>query len=191
MSKLINDVLNYSRLTKTGEQFLQTDLNKVMKDVLSDFELLIEQKQAVITFTDLPVIKGIPLQLHQLFSNLISNSLKFLNPNKKPIIIIEAKEPNSEELKKLPLYDNSKRYVSIHFIDNGIGFDENYAEKIFVIFQRLHGKDVYEGTGIGLAICKKIVEKYGGVIFANSNPGHGANFTVILPLSGMSKTRIT
>ena len=152
---------------------------------------MITEKEAVIKSSGLPTLSGNSIEFRQLFQNLISNSLKFLNPNKKPIIIIEAKEPRSEELKKLPVYDSNKRYVSIHFIDNGIGFDENYAEKIFVIFQRLHGKDIYEGTGIGLAICKKIVEKYGGVIFATSNPGDGANFTVILPLSGVAKKRIT
>ncbi len=190
MRDLITDLLNYSRVSRNTNKE-QIDLNTILDMVKEDLEILINEKEAVIKSSNLPTIAGNSIEFRQLFQNLISNSLKFLNPNKKPIIIIETKEPNPEDLKKLPFYNISKRYVSIHFIDNGIGFDENYAEKIFVIFQRLHGKDIYEGTGIGLAICKKIVEKYGGVIFANSNPGHGANFTVILPISGLSKSQIT
>jgi len=190
MRDLITDLLNYSRVSrKTVKE--QINLNAILDTVKEDLEIMILEKEAVIKSSDLPTIPGNSIEFRQLFQNLISNSLKFLNPTKKPIIIIEAKESSSEELKKLLSYEKNSRYVSIHFIDNGIGFDENYAEKIFVIFQRLHGKDTYEGTGIGLAICKKIVEKYGGAIFANSNPGHGANFTVILPLSGVPKTRIS
>ena len=180
MSKLINDVLNYSRLTKTGEQFLQTDLNKVMKDVLSDFELLIEQKQAVITFTDLPVIKGIPLQLHQLFSNLISNSLKFTET--KPHIAISAKILSPQEVHEHERLNKTGTYVQLIFKDNGIGFEQQFAEQIFIIFQRLNNQRAYSGTGIGLALCKKIVDHHDGIIKAHSEPGKGTTFIVILPV---------
>ncbi|WP_205512340.1 PAS domain-containing sensor histidine kinase [Longitalea arenae] len=180
MSRLINDVLNYSRLTKTGEQFINTDLNKVLKDVLSDFELLIEQKQAVITSTDLPTIKGIPLQLHQLMANLISNSLKFTE--EKPVISITAKQLTPREVRQYPALHLDNEYVQLVFADNGIGFEQQYAEQIFIIFQRLNNQRTYSGTGIGLALCKKIVDHHDGIIMAQSAIGQGATFTVILPV---------
>lgn len=180
MSRLINDVLNYSRLTKTGEQFINTDLNKVLKDVLSDFELLIEQKQAVITYTDLPTIKGIPLQLHQLMANLISNSLKFAE--KQPLITITAKHLTPKEVRNHPALHLDNEYVQLVFTDNGIGFEQQYAEQIFIIFQRLNNQRAFSGTGIGLALCKKIVDHHDGIIMAQSEPGKGATFTIILPV---------
>ncbi|WP_166436998.1 PAS domain-containing sensor histidine kinase [Niastella caeni] len=181
MSKLINDVLNYSRLTKTGEQFVNTDLNKVLKEVLSDFELLIEQKQAVVTHTDLPTIKGMPLQLHQLFSNLISNSLKF--SESKPEISITAQILSPEEVQDYAHLKMDTAYVQLVFKDNGIGFEQQYAEQIFIIFQRLNNMRSYSGTGIGLALCKKIVDHHDGNITAKSEPGQGATFTILLPLT--------
>jgi PAS domain S-box-containing protein len=180
MSKLINDVLNYSRLTKTGEQFVTTDLNKVLKDVLSDFELLIEQKQAVITYTDLPVIKGIPLQLHQLFGNLMSNSLKFSETT--PHITITSKILTPEEVHDYARLNEDKKYVQLVFEDKGIGFEQQYAEQIFIIFQRLNNQRTYSGTGIGLALCKKIVDHHDGIITAKSELEQGATFTIILPV---------
>jgi len=180
MSRLINDVLNYSRLTKTGEQFINTDLNKILKDVLSDFELLIEQKQAVITYTDLPTIKGIPLQLHQLFANLISNALKF--SEKQPQISITAKQLTPKEVRQIPDLHLDNEYVQLVFADNGIGFEQQYAEQIFIIFQRLNNQRTFSGTGIGLALCKKIVDHHDGIIVAQSEPGKGATFTIILPI---------
>ncbi|SEP26872.1 PAS domain S-box-containing protein [Niastella yeongjuensis] len=171
MSTLINDVLNYSRLTKTGEQFQKTDLNKVLKDVLFDYELLIEQKQATVLHTDLPTLKGIPLQLHQLFANLISNSLKF--SENKPVINITS----------TMLLEEEREYVKLVFSDNGIGFEQQYAEQIFIIFQRLNNMRTYSGTGIGLALCKKIVDHHDGIITAKSAPGMGATFTIILPVN--------
>jgi PAS domain S-box-containing protein len=179
MSRLINDVLNYSRLTKTGEQFVTTDLNKILKDVLSDFELLIEQKAAVINHSDLPAIKGIPLQIHQLFSNLISNSLKFSEV--KPQITITARTISREEVHAYPRLDKDKAYIELVFQDNGIGFEQQHAEQIFIIFQRLNNLRNYSGTGIGLALCKKIVDHHDGMITAKSEPGQGATFTIILP----------
>jgi signal transduction histidine kinase len=180
MSTLINDVLNYSRLSKTGEQFEKTDLNKIVKDVLSDFELLIEQKQAVVTYSDLSVIKGIPLQLHQLFANLISNSLKFSEVN--PQITITARTLSTKEVQKYPRLIDDQPYMQLTFKDNGIGFEQQHADQIFIIFQRLNNQRTYSGTGIGLALCKKIVDHHNGIITAKSEPGLGATFTIILPV---------
>jgi signal transduction histidine kinase len=180
MRDLITDLLNYSRVSRRTT-IEQINLNTILDMVKDDLEILITEKEAVIRSSGLPVINGSSTEFRQLFQNLISNSLKFLSKDTKPSISIEAKDPTSEELKKLAFYNPGNRYVSIHFKDNGIGFDDEYAEKIFIIFQRLHGKDIYEGTGIGLAICKKIVEKYGGAIYAHSSPGQGATFIIILP----------
>ena len=180
MSMLINDVLNYSRLTKTGEQFVTTDLNKILKQVLCDFELLIEQKQAVITYDKLPVVKGIPLQLSQLFSNLISNSLKFAEIN--PVISVTSRVLPMAEVKKHSLLHAGNTYLELVFKDNGIGFEQQYAEQIFIIFHRLNNQRAYSGTGIGLALCKKIVEHHDGIITAHSKQGKGAAFTIILPI---------
>lgn len=180
MSTLINDVLNYSRLTKTGENFLYTDLNTVLKNVLSDYELLIEQKQAVINYNELPAIKGIPLQLHQLFSNLISNSLKF--SVNKPQITITSKMLSPKEVEEYDHLEKDNKYIQLVFADNGIGFEQQYAEQIFIIFQRLNNQNRYSGTGIGLALCKKIVDHHDGIITAESELGKGATFTIILPV---------
>ena len=180
MSILINDVLNYSRLSKTGEPFEKTDLNKILKDVLSDFELLIEQKQAVITHSDLPTIKSIPLQIHQLFGNLISNSLKFSEVH--PQITITAQTLSTAEVQKYPRLIEDRTYIQLTFKDNGIGFEQQHADQIFIIFQRLNNQRSYSGTGIGLALCKKIVDHHDGIITAKSEPGQGATFTVILPV---------
>lgn len=180
MSRLINDVLNYSRLTKTGEQFVPTDLNKILKDVLSDFELLIEQKRAVINYSDLPTIKGIPLQLHQLFSNLIGNSLKFTEV--RPQITITARTLSPAEVHEHPHLEEDKTHIQLVFQDNGIGFEQQHAEQIFIIFQRLNNQRTYSGTGIGLALCKKIIDHHDGMITAKSEPGRGATFTIIMPV---------
>ena len=180
MSSLIKDVLNYSRLIKIDDVFTPTDLNEVFKNVLSDYELLIEQKQATVTSTALPVISGIPLQLNQLFSNLIGNALKFTED--KPLIQLTAETPSPLELNGNASLYPSQQYVKISFKDNGIGFDQHYADKIFTIFQRLNERAKYEGTGIGLALCKKIVENHHGFITATSEPGKGATFNVYLPV---------
>lgn len=179
MAQLINDVLNYSRLSNTEGQFVTTDLNTILKQVKVDFDLLIEQKQAVIKDNCLPVVKGIPLQLEQLFINLIGNSLKF--SDKQPFISVTGSAlPESERLLYPELQQNIP-YVKLEFTDNGIGFEQQFAEKIFTIFQRLNEKKLYAGTGIGLALCKKIVENHHGVIRATGRPNEGATFTVILP----------
>jgi PAS domain S-box-containing protein len=180
MSMLINDVLNYSRLTKTGEQFTDIDLNVVFKQVLQDFELLIEQKKAVISYSKLPVIKGIPLQISQLFSNLLSNSLKFTET--VPEISVTCHQLLPVEIESHRDLKRTQAYAEIVFKDNGIGFEQEYAEQIFIIFQRLEHQKIYTGTGIGLALCKKIVDYHGGIISADSSKGQGAEFRIILPV---------
>lgn len=181
MRILITDLLNYSRVSRNTESE-KINLSDVLTAVKEDIEILIKEKKALIHHTPLPSVLGNTSDFRQLFQNLISNSLKFSKQGVQPVISISSEESSSDDLTKLPAYDPSKNYVSIRFSDNGIGFEEEYAEKIFIIFQRLHGKDSYEGTGIGLAICKKIAEKYGGTIFAKSTPGMGAIFTIVLPV---------
>jgi len=179
MSLLISDVLKYSQLSKTEELFTQTNLNKILDIVKEDLDLLITQKNVKIVSSKLPVINGIPIQLQQLFSNLITNSAKYANKN--PVIKISATDISAEEIKKHARLSSQAKYTKIIFSDNGIGFEPQYTEKIFKLFQRLNG-DTY-GTGIGLALCKKVVENHKGQITVASEPGVGTTFTIILPIS--------
>jgi PAS domain S-box-containing protein len=181
MSFLIRDVLNYSILTRSAEPFIKLDLNNIAKHVLTDFELLITQKKAVFDISDLPVIEAVHLQMNQLFNNLIGNSLKFTTPGVTPVISISSAELGREEIEKFKLA-SGKQYIRISISDNGIGFDQQYGERIFEIFQRLNGANEYPGTGIGLALCKKIISNHKGTIHAESIPGKGASFHVILPI---------
>jgi len=180
MTKLIDDLLNFSSIDKSDKKFVKTNLNNILKDVLVDFEVLINQKKAVINYDGLPQIQAIPVQMEQLFHNLISNSLKFAKENKHPVITISGNKISLEELKNYPQLDQSKSYVKIVVKDNGIGFSEEFADQIFVIFQRLEDRKNYPGTGIGLALCRKIVDHHGGIILADSKKGEGATFTIIL-----------
>lgn len=179
MTQLINDVLDYSRLSGRDVQFVSTDLNAILQQVKTDFDLLIEQKQAIIRNNLLPPVKGIPLQIQQLFTNLIGNSLKF--SEKQPVITITGAALPASELASYPELQDDIDYVKLEFTDNGIGFEQKFAEKIFTIFQRLNEGRLYAGTGIGLALCKKIVENHHGVIRAEGHLNEGATFTVILP----------
>ena len=176
MSDLISSVLNYSKLRTGPEDFVKTDLNKILASVKEDLELMITEKKAIIFADDLPTIQGIPAQLYQLFFNLINNSLKF--SSEKPIINIHSRInvriPPDANL------DQRFRYCEITLVDNGIGFDPEFKEQIFAIFQRLHPTHLYQGTGIGLALCKKIVENHGGHIRAESQAGKGAKFIMLL-----------
>ncbi|MHA4844676.1 sensor histidine kinase [Flavitalea antarctica] len=178
MSVLITDLLNYSKVSKADDKYVPINLDKVLEDIRNDFEVLIAQKQAVIKANNLPVVKGIPIQINQLFYNLISNALKFSQD--KPVITITAREvAGSNLLPEIPL-PATRDYIELVFQDNGIGFEQIYASQIFTIFQRLNNRANYSGTGIGLAICKKIVENHGGYIFATSELNKGATFTVYL-----------
>lgn len=176
MQRLINDLLSFSRISTTSKAFRQVDLNVVLKDVLTDLELLIEQSGSVIEAGDLPVIDGDSTQLSQVFQNLISNAIKFARENEAPKIKIFAR-PVQEQAHMTGTPGDEK--VEIYFEDNGIGFDQKYADRIFHIFQRLEGQR-YEGSGIGLAICKRVAHRHGGDIVAKSKPGKGATFILTL-----------
>lgn len=175
MSDLISDILAYSQLSKDPNLVTDVDLNKVINETITDFELIIEQSGAKINYNNLPVIEAIPRQMSQLFSNLISNSLKYRRADTAPVINITATRLTAEET------GVAIDYYKIEFTDNGIGFSQEYAGKIFNIFQRLHGKSEYSGTGIGLSICKKIVQNHHGHIEATADNGQGATFIVTLP----------
>jgi PAS domain S-box-containing protein len=181
MSKLIYDLLNFSRLTKFEEPFERTDLNTILTDIKSDFEIVILQKNAELIIRELPVIDAIPLQMNQLFHNLISNALKFAKGSQRPRIVVTAHKLSHRKKELYSRLDAGKTYYEIVVKDNGIGFDPSYSEKIFEIFQRLNDKSRYEGTGIGLALCQKIVVNHHGLIFADSKENEGAAFHVILP----------
>ncbi|RRB07270.1 PAS domain-containing sensor histidine kinase [Larkinella rosea] len=180
MADLIKAVLNYSRLSNTADRFVKTDLRQVLEHVETDFELLIEQKQATIRQRGLPVIDAIPMHLNQLFSNLIGNSLKF--STNRPVIDIDAEEVLPSEINRIRGLNKDLPYIHIRFKDNGIGFEPEYAERVFTIFQRLNHSRSFTGTGIGLALCRKIVESHGGIITAESELNQGATFHVYLPI---------
>ncbi|AWI26101.1 hybrid sensor histidine kinase/response regulator [Flavobacterium pallidum] len=179
MTKLIEDLLDYSRLSSSAVPE-KTDLNEVVGEVLSDLEYLIEQKGGTIIIENtLPTIDAIQSQLRQVMQNLIGNSLKFSKPDVPPVITITSECVTEKECTSR--MNENGNFYRISVKDNGIGFDENYVGKIFTIFQRLHHRDAYEGTGIGLAIAKKIIEKHNGLITARSTEGSGAEFIIILP----------
>ncbi|WP_339702344.1 chemotaxis protein CheB [Algoriphagus aquimarinus] len=182
MTTLIQDLLNYSRLLQHEKLFASTDLNGTLDHILNDFELLIQEKKAKIKIRQLPTVDAIAFQMSQLFHNLISNSLKFSKKDVPPIITITSRKLPVREIKKYSSLDPFVPYVEIIFKDNGIGFEQKYAKQIFTIFQRLHDKETYNGTGIGLALCKKIVENHQGEIFSNAKENEGALFHIILPI---------
>lgn len=178
MAALIKDVLLYSQVTRHEIETEVFPLSEVIDHVRNDFELLIEEKGATITYANLPLLQANRLHFYQLFSNLISNSLKFSSVSPYISISHEIVAGHESEHPKL---DINERYHSISVRDNGIGFDQAYAEQIFGLFNRLHNKQDYSGTGIGLALCRKIVEGYRGAIKASSRKGEGAVFTIYLP----------
>lgn len=180
MSQLIKDVLHYAQIPDGTEVMEDVDLNNVFDTVVSDFEVMIKEKNARVTADHLPPVRGNETQLRQLFANLINNSIKFSSGT--PEIHITGTILRKNEL--LSNYKNvteSYPYVELKFTDNGVGFEQKYATQVFEIFQRLQDRSVYGGTGIGLAVCKKIVENHHGIINVVSEPGVGSTFTVLLP----------
>lgn len=177
MTTLIKDVLKYSQLSSTEELFDVADLNAILENVLVDFDLLIEQKNVKLTIGKLPVLKGIPIQIHQLFSNLLSNAIKF--GGSSPEISITAEPIAIDDRVDSAFFKNGVPYIKILFSDKGQGFEQEYADMIFKMFKRL---DNTPGTGIGLALCKKIAENHNGAISAKSEPGVGTTFSIFLPL---------
>ena len=180
MKRLIVDVLNYSKLSAKDNHPVLTDPKKLIQEVREDFELITQEKGARFFVGDLPLLEVNPGQVRQVFQNLISNSLKFSKPGVPPLIEITAKRIREKKFDSEELADGN--FCLLQVKDNGIGFDEKYSDNVFSLFERLHSNDAYEGTGIGLAITKKIVEKHGGAISVHSQPGEGAEFLVILPL---------
>ncbi|KDN56072.1 sensor histidine kinase [Flavobacterium seoulense] len=181
MRILIDDLLQYSRTNRSEKKFELTDLNTIANNAISELSESIKEKNAQITFKKLHEVNGIPFQLEQLFINIISNSLKYSKPEIPAVIAITSTKTKAYEKPKLK--DNSKReYIKITFKDNGLGFEQKYAKKIFLLFNRLYGKNEFPGTGVGLAICKKIVENHKGYIFAKGKPNEGAIFEIYLPV---------
>jgi signal transduction histidine kinase len=174
MQSLIEDLLMLSRITTRAQPFVPVNLVQITAEVLSDLEVCLQQTGGQVEIHDLPTINADPTQIRQLLQNLIGNALKFHHPQVSPLVKI-----SSQILPK----PNGAEDCQIIIEDNGIGFDEKYLDRIFNVFQRLHARSVYEGTGIGLAICRKIVERHQGEIIAYSQPGHGAKFIVTLPLN--------
>ncbi|BDU25988.1 MULTISPECIES: response regulator [unclassified Flavobacterium] len=180
MQTLITDLLAYSRLSAQVKPE-KTDLNEVLQEVLSDFDYLIENKNAEIKTNELPTVDSIPSQMRQVFQNLIGNALKFSGSEQKPVIEITSEIILEKSFDSVTSPDGN--FCRITVKDNGIGFDEIYLDRIFIIFQSLNDRQTYEGTGIGLAIAKKIIEKHNGLITAKSKQGEGASFIIILPLT--------
>ncbi len=187
MSLLIRDVLNFSRMVPSGNMFINTDLNQVLNNTLKDFDLLILEKNASVSIGDLPVIEAIPLQINQLFYNLVGNALKFSKSEIAPLITISSRtlspgETENEINSKFNL-NRQLSYTEISFKDNGIGFEQQFAQQIFSIFERLNNKQQYSGTGIGLALCRKIAGHHQGGIHAEGQENNGATFYILLPLT--------
>ena len=182
MQTLLEDLLNFSRLSFDEKQFEKISIGKVLESVISDLEVKIEETKTVITYDEFPEIEVYPSQLKQLFINLISNAIKFRKNDSASIISIKCAQADASDFSKLPLVKDTD-YLKIIIQDNGIGFEQEFSEKIFTIFQRLNGKAEYAGSGVGLAICKKIVDNHQGFIFANSEADKGSTFTVLLPQS--------
>ncbi|MDB5311056.1 MAG: domain S-box [Gemmataceae bacterium] len=178
MSKLIDDLLTFSRVITQARPFARTDLTAVLADVIDDLAVRIERAGADVAVGPLPVIDADPTQMRQLFQNLIGNALKFARPDVQPVIRVRGElfdgDGGPDGLPGSPV-------CRVTVADNGIGFDEKYLDRIFQVFQRLHGRGEYEGTGVGLAICKKIADRHGGTITARSEPGRGAEFILLLP----------
>jgi signal transduction histidine kinase/CHASE3 domain sensor protein len=180
MRILIEDLLQFSRTNKTEKIFEDADLNTLLENAKQELTQIVEEKQAIIESSELPTLKVIPFQIQQLFINLIGNSLKYSKENSTPIIKITCSKIVANDDEFLP--NNNMKYHKIIVEDNGIGFDQEYVKKIFILFSRLHNKNEYAGTGIGLAICKKIVENHKGFIFAKGVLNQGAAFFIYLPI---------
>lgn len=179
MQTLIDALLTYSRVTSKAQPFAPTDLNQIVHDVIADLDLRLQEVMGKVTVHQLATVDADAIQMRLLFQNLISNALKFHAPDTPPLVVIEGSWVRERAGNGAgPPGDTGFRFT---VSDNGIGFEPEYAERIFQVFQRLHGRSEYEGTGVGLAICRKIVDRHGGTIVATSTAGQGACFTVTLP----------
>ncbi|MGK7393986.1 MAG: sensor histidine kinase [Candidatus Cyclobacteriaceae bacterium M3_2C_046] len=182
MQKLIDDLLNYSRVSRNFyDDMRPVNLKELVEEVLENMEAVVTDNDATISYNGLPTITGNRRQMSQLFQNLISNGIKFHKPDQRPVIKINSRQINSETLKTKYGLSSTHPHYELEVSDNGIGFKEKYLDKIFTIFQRLHGRFEYQGTGIGLAICRKVVENHHGVITAQSTPEEGSKFIIVIP----------
>lgn len=180
MESLIDSLLTFSKVSNFTElKFVQTDLNFVLTEVMHNYSEIIDEKNAIINAPSLPTIRAVPEQILQVFSNILSNSLKYSNAGVQPVITISV-----NKIERAIANGIHHAFWEIQISDNGIGFEQIYAEKIFEVFQRLHTRTEYEGTGIGLAICKKVMQTHGGDIIATSNYGEGAVFKLYFPNNG-------
>ncbi|HEU4901446.1 MAG TPA: ATP-binding protein, partial [Flavisolibacter sp.] len=183
MAQLIKEVLEYSKIAYGTREFIRTDLHAILQNVLGDVDLLLEETSAEIDYQEpLPVIDAIPLQMHQLFYNLLTNALKFRKSNTQPKVRIAARFLSATDMQNFSSLAVNTPYIDVTVSDNGIGFNAQFSKQIFQIFERLHSTEEYEGTGVGLALCEKIVENHRGHIYAVSKEGEGASFHVILPV---------
>jgi two-component system CheB/CheR fusion protein len=183
MRDLINDILQYSELSHNDILFELTDLQSIIKEIISDFEIVIKETNAeIIIENELPVIEANAIQMRQLLQNIISNSLKFIKPGVLPQIRITSEIVKANDIAGTDVGVLNEKVLVIKISDNGIGFNQDYASKIFTIFQRLNNNSLYKGTGIGLAICKKIIETHHGIITAESKMKEGAIFTIAIPV---------
>ncbi len=176
MQRLIEDLLTYSRVTTKAQPFTNVNLEQIAREVISDLEIQIAETKGLIEIENLPVLEADPTQIRQLVQNLVANSLKFHRDDAPPVIKIYSDF-------KADRNGKTRNFCKLTVEDNGIGFEEKYAERIFGVFQRLHGREKYEGSGIGLAVCRKIVERHGGEITASGAPGQGAKFEITLPIN--------
>ncbi|HEY5967912.1 MAG TPA: response regulator [Chitinophagaceae bacterium] len=181
MQSLINNLLDFSRHTVSSSDFKKTPLNELVKNVLTELEVEIEKSKARINYENLPVVSAVPGLMQQLFYNLFSNAIKFRKPAVDLVIDVKSEKMNPIDLSRFTKYGQGKNYYKITVQDNGIGFDDKYAEDIFRVFKRLHNYQEFEGTGVGLSICKKIVEKHNGFIKAESKIDNGSTFIIGLP----------
>ncbi len=182
MSLLIKDLLEFSSVVKSDKMYRPVDLNQTISNILTDFELLISEKSATISIGELPKVNAVALQMNQLFYNLISNALKFSDNSKLTKITVTSQKLTTSDV--LPYIDKpipETTYYSIAIKDNGIGFDVKYADQIFDVFKRLHPKEIYPGSGIGLALCRRIITNHQGVLLVDSKPEVGTTLTIILP----------
>ncbi|HEV7382761.1 MAG TPA: ATP-binding protein, partial [Dyadobacter sp.] len=182
MQLLIEDILTYSKTGNTDKVYEDIDLNVILNNVQDELSEIIEEKNAVVHVDDLPTLKVIPFQVHQLFVNLVSNALKFSDQDVSPVVKIQLKKVTASQIPDSKV-SAEKLFYAISVQDNGIGFESEYATRIFDVFQRLHPGSKYPGTGIGLAICKKIMENHSGYVVAESEPGNGAIFTAYFPVA--------
>jgi PAS domain S-box-containing protein len=182
MQILITDLMSFSRIETMGQPFVPTDLGLIVSEVSADLETSVEKAGGRVEIEELPTIDADPMQMRQLLQNLIGNSLKYFRAGVPPVVRVYSQQLDARSPESMDESALARQLCQILVEDNGIGFDEKYLDRIFTVFQRLHKKGEYEGTGVGLAICRKIVDRHSGTITARSRPGEGTTFVVTMPV---------